>query len=450
MMMGLRYRKLLVAITMLPAFASAAVACTCATVSPCEAYGNASVVFVGLVTKTAEEPANNQFPSNGISTTLTHTRPVALLTVEKTFGPALSETVQVYGEGTTCDFLFKPGERYLVYAHHDATRKTFSTSICSGTAPLAEAKEQLTYLEGAVKLAGGSVSGELSREVNFNSSPISGAEITFVNGDRTFRGKTDAAGRFTVVGLPQGRYKVHTTPRTNHSQLAVMAKEPLSEWEIDIPGHGCVNTWFTARPEGEIAGTVTDESGILPADLEPQLIPVDAKPEDLLDKSASQTEFATFKFSFLPPGRYYLGFNLKSGPSLHSPYPEFYYPGVRERARAKIITLAEGQKITNLFLPRPLRLGERMLEGVAVWPDGKPYVEECGIQIANPKNGYREGNCVWPDARGHFKVKAIEGQTYDLSATLRRPGSFALIRSRPLRITVGPDNRPVRLVVRMP
>ena len=133
-----------------------------------------------------------------------------------------------------------------------------------------------------------------------------------------------------------------------------------------------------------------------------------------------------------------------------SPYPEFYYPGVKERAKAKIITVAEGQKITNLRLPRPMRLGERMLEGVAVWPNGKPYTHECGIQIANPRTGYREGNCVFPDEQGRFKIKAIEGQTYNLSASVRRPGSFALIQSKPIRVTVGKVNAPVRLVVTMP
>jgi hypothetical protein len=445
-----KLRNLTLALLILPIFASAAVACTCMAVSPCEAYASASVVFVGTVTKTFEEPANTQMPSNAISTTMTNSRPVALLKIEKTFGPALSETLQVYGESTTCDFPFKTGERYLVYAYQDAKTKALSTNICSGTKLVAEAKDHLTYLEGAVNSSGGTVSGQIWREASGKSQPIAGAEITFVNGDRTFRGKSDAVGEFTVAGLPQGRYKVYTTPRTNQSRLDVMAKEPRSEWEIDISGRGCVNTWFAAGADGEIAGTVTDESGILPEDLVPELIAVDAKSDEDVYEAEKLGQSAAFKFSFLPPGRYYLGFNLKGGPDLNSPYTAFYYPGVTERSRAKIITLSEGQKIANLYLPRPLRLGERILEGNVVWPNGKPYTEQCGIQIANPKTGYREGNCVSPDARGHFRIKALEGQTYDLSATVRRPGSFALIRSKPLRVTVGKGNRPVRLVVRMP
>ena len=417
-------------------------------VSPCEAYGQASVVFVGTVTNATVESAPSQFPSNAMSTTLTNGRTVAVFKVEQTFGHSLSETVQIYGQGTTCDFLFKTGERYLVYAYQDASTKTLSTNICSGTAPVAEAQDHLTYLSGAMNSSGGTVSGDIRRETIGRNQPIVGAEITLVNGDRTFRGKTNAAGKFTVGGLPEGKYKVQTNPRTNYSRLNASAEGPLSEWEIEVPARGCVNTWFVARPDGEIAGTITDDSGIVPEDLEPVLIPVDATIE--VYEAVRQRQFASFRFSFVPPGRYYLGINLRGGPSLRSPYPEFYYPGVSERAKAKIITVAEGQKITNLRLPRPLRLGERMLEGVAVWPNGKPYTQECGIQIANPRTGYREGNCVFPDARGRFTIKAIEGQTYKLSASVRRPGSFALIQSKPIRITVGKDNPPVRLVVTMP
>ena len=426
-------RKLVLAILLLPVFVSVAAACSCMSVSPCEAYGLATVAFVGVVTKTTAESTD---------------KPVALLKVEKTFGQALSETVEIYGGGTTCDLPFKTGERYLVYAYQDANTKTLSTNICSGSTLLAQANDHLTYLDGAVSASGGVVSGQVWQERTGKTQPLAGAEVTFVNGDRTFRGKTDGAGKFTVTSLPQGRYKVHTNPRTNHSHLDVMAKEPVSEWELELSGHGCVNTWFAARPEGEIAGTITDESGIVPDDLELQLIPADADAGG--NGVVSLREFASFKFSFVPPGRYYLGFNLKSGPSLHSPYPTFYYPGVAERSAAKIITLAEDQKITNLFVSRPLRLGERILEGIAVWPNGKPYVQECGIQIANPKSGYREGNCVWPDAQGRFKIRALEGQTYYLSATLRQPGSFQLIRSKPLTVTTGNGNKPVRLVVRRP
>ena len=116
---------------------------------------------------------------------------------------------------------------------------------------------------------------------------------------------------------------------------------------------------------------------------------------------------------------------------------------------ATLITLGEGQKISNLNLQRPLRLAERMIEGVAVWPDGKPYSENCGISLTNPRTGYREGNCVSSDAEGRFKIKAIEGQTYHLVASIVGP-KRGLISSKPVVVKVEKDNAPVKLVVESP
>ena len=118
-----------------------------------------------------------------------------------------------------------------------------------------------------------------------------------------------------------------------------------------------------------------------------------------------------------------------------SPYLEFYYPGVEDRSKATLIMLAEGQTISNLNLRRPLRLAERIIEGVAVWPDGKPYSESCGVELINPRTGYREGNCVPGDAEGRFKIKAIEGQTYHLVGSIVGPKG-GLISSRPVVVKV--------------
>lgn len=45
---------------------------------------------------------------------------------------------------------------------------------------------------------------------------------------------------------------------------------------------------------------------------------------------------------------------------------------------------------------------------------------------------------------------AIEGQTYELSAEITNGKSVALINSKPLLITVGKENKPVRLIVERP
>lgn len=390
-----------------------------------------------------------------MSTTLTGSTPAARFKVEEAFLGVDAAEIEISGGGTSCDYYFNQGERYLVYAYLNSKSGTFYTNSCSGTAPLSEAGDDLAYLRSVAKLPpGGGVFGELRRELHLEGKngpafePIPKAEVILENGGQRFQAVSDADGKFQLLGVPRGRYKVRTNPQTNFSSADVSAEESRNEWELEVPGQGCLREWFVARPGGEISGMVVDDTGVVADDVEPELIPADEETTDANFRYAKLGEFKSFKFSFLPPGRYYLGFNLRSGPSVMEPYAEFYYPGVEERAEATVITISEGQKVSGLYLRRPLRLAERVIEGVAVWPDGRPFVENCGIELTNPRTGYREGNCVPTDSRGRFTIKGIEGQTYELSATFAIGRAIALVRSKPIKVKVGKQNRPIRLVVR--
>jgi hypothetical protein len=443
------------ALLLLPLLAPIASACSCGGVSPCEAYAEASVVFVGRVTQTGLKSMPRSFPGNAISTTLINGDVTsAQFRVEEAFLGVRAGRIDISGEGTTCDYPFKPGERYLVFAYKNAKTGTFHTNICSGTTELADSKDALAYLHGVAKQPrGATLFGEVAREVRRPNGPategMAQTEIILENGKQRFRGVSDMFGKFQLRGIKPGRYRVHTNPATNSSRIEPSAKEPLKEWELEIPAHGCVQTWFVARPGGEISGRVGDDTGTVAGDIYPEILFADEEVGDYSIRQAILDESKTFKFSFLPPGRYYIGFNLRGGPSIMSPYPEFYYPGVDDRSKATLITLSEGQKISDLYLPRPLRLAERMIEGVAVWPDGKPYSENCGISLENPTTGYREGNCVSPDAEGRFKIKAIEGQTYHLVGSIVGPKG-GLISSKPVVVKVEKENSPVKIVVESP
>lgn len=446
----------LLALTIVAATASLANACTCGEISACEAFANASAVFVGVVTKAGIRSVQTQFPATAMSATRTNGGPAAHFKIEEAFGGIATDEIDISGGGTTCDYYFKEGERYLVYAYRNEDGTSFTTNICSRTSPLSQATDDLNYLRGAVKGSpGGTVFGDIFREPRnvtdeeAASEPIPRAEIIFENGTQSFQAISDEKGKFEINGLAKGRYKVHTNPATNYSGADVMAESPRNTWALDVPDRGCTQMWFVARPAGEISGTVTEASGVVGQDLWAGLIPVDGPVDNSKSRSAKLVD-SLFRFSFLAPGRYYLGFNLSSGPSLEEPYPEFYYPGVEDRARATIITISEGQRISGIKLPRPLRLAERMIEGFAEWPDGRPYVENCGIKLTNPRSGYREGNCVSTDDHGHFVVKAIEGQTYELSGTVTDGKSPALLNSKPVVIKVGKENPPVKIVVQQP
>jgi len=191
-------------LVLLPSLASVVNACTCGGVSPCEAYAGASVVFVGRVTEAGYKSSPRTFPSNAVSTTLTSGRVLAAhFKVEEAFLGVKVGEIEISGGGTTCDFPFKPGERYLVFAYKNPETGTFHTNICSGTAPLAESQEGVAYLRSVAKQPlGGTLFGEVFREVHKGDDVvperIAKTEIILENGKERFAGLSDADGKFAV------------------------------------------------------------------------------------------------------------------------------------------------------------------------------------------------------------------------------------------------------------
>src|SRR6266568_5001934 len=100
-------KHLVIAAAALVYFSLPAIACTCSEIRPCDAYANAEVVFVGSVTKVQMSSVRGQLPSKAISTTLTTKTPAAHFSVEEAFLGIEKGEVDIFGEGTTCDYYFE-------------------------------------------------------------------------------------------------------------------------------------------------------------------------------------------------------------------------------------------------------------------------------------------------------------------------------------------------------
>ncbi len=443
----------IVAVGLLVCFSSRADACTCGTILPCQAYAGAQVAFVGLVTKTETVSSSGLMPSNAVSTTLTNGATAAHFKVAEAFLGIDKAEVDVFGEGTTCDYYFKEGVQYLVYAYRSPGGETLHTNICAGTAPLGESRAHVAYLRGLKNRPSGSVFfGRITQQFyNFrkqqvDSRPSQGTLVTIESEGRLFRARSNARGQFTFAGLSSGRYRVHTVPEANFSSADVMAEHPRTQWQIDIPDHGCLREWFDIRPQGEIPGQLVGKINNLD-DLWVDILFADRANRDRSELAQARVDAqGRFKFSFLRPGKYVVGFNLKSGPFRDYPYPEFYYPGVTNRSLAKVITVGR-KTIDEISLPVPERVPERTIEGVAVWPNNQP-ASNVWIELVNPRAGWREGNGVQTDELGKFSIVGMEGQTYGVSALVNK--GIPLVHSKPLMIRVEKVNSPVRLVIRLP
>lgn len=110
-----------------------AYACSCVISTPAERYDRAEVILSGTVTGINDR---------SLSQYLDHT-----VKVSKTWkGTAGSEVVITSHESSaTCGFNFEKGQEYLIYA--TKTENGLETNLCSGTALLQYAKEDLDYLD---------------------------------------------------------------------------------------------------------------------------------------------------------------------------------------------------------------------------------------------------------------------------------------------------------------
>jgi hypothetical protein len=79
-----------------------------------------------------------------------------IFNVEETFDGVPAKTVAVYGEGTTNDFHFNVGEKYLVYAWREGDGK-IRTARCTRTSVLSQAKDDLEFLRSLPTRQGGEI-----------------------------------------------------------------------------------------------------------------------------------------------------------------------------------------------------------------------------------------------------------------------------------------------------
>lgn len=425
---------------------TAASACICGERSPCEANAGADAVFVGRVTRIIDEGAGDTNSSEQFG------KFIVQFKVAEAFRGLESKEVELSAGGTSCDYTFARGQSYLVFAHR-FEGGPLRTSLCSGTRLLSEAQPSLEYLRGARAERGATVQGSVERAVFDRATAegkvevVSGARVTVKGEGGEYRGTTAADGSFRIRNVPAGIYRISTEPTSNFVSFDRFNKTPATEWAITVPAFGCRDMVFAVFPSASISGRLT----ALPArgsgwvDLE--LVPVGVALTDKNSWTATVADNGEFRFDYVAPGRYYLGVNLRYGPSFEQAYPATYFPGVQSADQATVIEVRANQTLTGYDLALPAPVARRVVKGIARWPDGRP-ASGIRVTLENTISGYREGNGVETEADGRFTLEGMEGQTYNLSALIH--DGVPLVNSVPIKVTLAAPNAPVELIVRLP
>lgn len=210
---------------------STANACTCGSGgAPCDSFGTAAAVFAGTV---IGERLGKQ-PKQGERAEIDWVPRAVKFSVEQAYSGVTGTEVEVFTGrgGGDCGYGFKTGQRYLVYAYSSQGKLT--TSICTRTKLFSQATEDLAFL-GTLSSApsGVTIHGRITREEDRKDEPLSSDLVITIEGESKRREvRPDAEGRFSVSGLPPGKYKV-----TLHLPDALTTWK--NEVEITVADRGC-------------------------------------------------------------------------------------------------------------------------------------------------------------------------------------------------------------------
>ena len=99
---------------------------------------------------------------------------------------------------------------------------------------------------------------------------------------------------------------------------------------------------------------------------------------------------------------------------LKNPYPKTFYPGTQNLENAATIIILEGQVLKNLDFRLPPQMTERKIEGIVVFPDGKPVAN---AHIIVEEGEYRDdGGVAESGPDGRFSLTVFRGLDYKLRA----------------------------------
>jgi len=397
---------------------------------------DASAIFVGTVTfstTTTIKEADYEYTQRKVRFHID--RPIRNV-------KATDVDVQTGWGDADCGYGFRLGGQYLVYAYTDKN-KTLHTSICTRTRPISEATADLEYIRGLPNAApGGTIFGEVrlrNSENEYPWPPVKDARLLFA-GPKQFEGKTNDDGEYTVSGIPPGKYKVRVDLPEGLSTYE-------SELELDVQDRGCREVFFLAEPDTRITGKVLDAQGMSAADVLMELVPVTREFNKHPEFVRTDKE-GRYVWKMLKPGRYYLGVRIVGmAGSTYVPYPQTYYPGVKDRSQATIITISEAQRIELDELILPARFIERTLHGIVLDADGTPVA---GAFVWLKERQYEDTDSAYrrvTDSEGRFSYPVYEGIKYELNANVDVDGR-RVKRSETLEVVITSNREPIKLVLK--
>lgn len=397
------------------AASSVALACSCGGYpTVCQSYESADAVFIGSVQSV--ENKNTKVDGGRYAG-----GQLARVQVEQAFKGIKEVTVLFRSGGTSCDAIYKEGQRWLFYAYYDKKSKTWSTRACDRSTLLKVFNDDLLYLQGLPASAQKTrISGELK---HYEDDPVKGfepvnkiigAKVRIVGERKTYEVYTDKNGIYEIYGLPPGNYAIEPeVPLSLRIRFPIVYGEVLytkdQEEKLVLGEKGCAGMDFIYSADTSVSGTLFGADGRPMPNVCLNIMPKE-KPAatnwifDCTDKDGR------YKMDEIPPGEYLVVVNDDNEISSDEPFPTAYYPGVFEKEKASILTITAGDHLENHDIHIPAQEAIKVIKGVLLYSDGRPVAEESvKFTTEAARKGYDETSRTQTDAEGRFTLTVLQG-----------------------------------------
>ncbi len=422
-------------------------ACSCLQTKSCQAYNNADTIFVGKVIGSKEQKTVEDYSENSDASlqtkpkTITYDVGEIYFEVQESFlGNEKGSRITIFSgtDGGDCGFWFKRGETYLVYAQKENSDSPSSvlgftdggsdknlepqadrlwTSICSHTALITQAKEDLAYLRDlSINKNKSIIFGDVSEVLNYRedeeTKPFAKIPLKFqLTGEEgsIFETVTSKSGKYEIK-LPSGSYRVIPI----FPDYAQMRELGSDRTEFTVKNFGCVKADFVAENKSKISGKLISVEGKPIAESTVELI--NSQTKEWVESADTDVD-GNFLLEGIPTGKYFISINREISPNADSPYPTFYYPNSLNVKDAKLFEIGLGQSFENITFQLPSKLEEQEIRGTVIWEDGKPAAKtRVEIEDTAENTFFRKERVTETDDFGNFTLKGFVGRFYKLKA----------------------------------
>lgn len=382
----------------------------------CEAYTSADAVFIGSVQRIEQHK-----PTKGSDGNEYTAGQIAHVQVEKIFKGINDSDVVFRSYGTSCDAVFKEGERWLFYAYYDKESKAWSIRACDRSTGIENAADDLLYLQGLPNSAQKTrISGTLE---HYEEGPVKGftrvknligARVKIRGDQKSYEVYSDKSGVYEIYGLPPGKYAIEP-----EIPLGLKVRFPIYFGAVDysdkqtekvvLTEKSCTGVNFVFSSDASISGRVWGVDGRAMPNVCLNLMPKDKPAASNWIFDCTDDE-GRYKLDEIPPGEYFIVINSEGKISSDEPFPTAFYPGVFDKEKATVLTMTEGAYLQDYDIHIPSQEVRRLIQGVLLYADGRPVADEVvEFKSETVKEGYDGEVHTKTDAQGHFSLTVLQG-----------------------------------------